>query len=298
MKIISVVNYKGGVGKSTLVSNMSSILAMKDKKVLIVDLDPQASLTFSYMPVEVWEKNYKDKKTIKVWYENTLKNRNVKAMKDYVVKDLKCNEILRGAGKKEVELIPSDINLYKTQIELAKRSSARLLRSEEDEMLNVISKLHLGLKKLDEYDYIIIDCQPSFDLITQSAIYASDYYIIPTKLDYLSTVGVQTLVGHVNKLKEWTSKVGRHKKNKVKLLGVVPSMVKKRKEIIKDLHKQYKSEIERNSIKVFDSSIRSKDGDIDNNNGVPMVLENLNRKNVLDVEKDFYDVVEELLTLI
>ena len=69
MKIISVINYKGGVGKTTLTANLAAELAYRDYKVLMIDLDPQASLTFSFMDPNTWKKEYSIDKTVKNWFK-------------------------------------------------------------------------------------------------------------------------------------------------------------------------------------------------------------------------------------
>src|SRR5258708_30686944 len=69
MKIVSVINYKGGVGKTSLTANLAAQLAWGSRRVLMIDLDAQASLTFSFIDPDTWEKQFSDTKTIKSWFE-------------------------------------------------------------------------------------------------------------------------------------------------------------------------------------------------------------------------------------
>ena len=69
MKTVSVINYKGGVGKTTVAANIAAELGWRGEKVLLIDLDPQASLTFSFLNVDVWEQNYAKDMTIRSWYD-------------------------------------------------------------------------------------------------------------------------------------------------------------------------------------------------------------------------------------
>lgn len=198
MKTISLVNFKGGVGKTTLAANLAAGLVMQGRKVLLIDLDPQANLTFSYSSVSYWDRNWREKRTIKRWYD------------DYIDKglDLPLEEIIVEpehpvtAEHSHLHLIPSHINLFEIDMELGGALAGTSERQSQANFLKVLSRLKQALSKFPpwRYDAVIIDCPPAFNTVTQSAIVASDYLIIPTKPDFLSTLGLETLLGHVQRL--------------------------------------------------------------------------------------------------
>lgn len=89
MKVVSIINYKGGVGKTTITANLASEMACRGKRVLVIDLDPQTNLTFSYMKVEEWSNTYEKEKTIKYWFDSIIDGtKPVPSFKDLIVRKM------------------------------------------------------------------------------------------------------------------------------------------------------------------------------------------------------------------
>ncbi|MCB9756270.1 MAG: AAA family ATPase [Myxococcales bacterium] len=191
MKIVSVINYKGGVGKTTLTANLAAELAWRQKRVLMIDLDPQTSLTFSFVSPDYWESNLAKKLTIKSWYDAVKRGGNVK-LEDLVFTPPKVQEALKGHG--QLDLIASHLGLINVDLELATSLIGLTLEQSKYNFLKVHRRLAIGLESIkDDYDIVLIDCPPNFNVVTKTAIVASSGLIIPAKPDYLSTLGVEYL---------------------------------------------------------------------------------------------------------
>ena len=199
MEILSVINYKGGVGKTTLTANIAGELAYRGYDVLMIDLDPQASLTFSFIDPEKWRKDVAVNKTIKNWF-STNKKTCSKNFNQLIISPEAVNDALDGRGT--LDLVASHLELINVDMELAADLGGSSVKQFAEKNVNVLRRLKDGLGQIHEeaYDYVIIDCPPNFNIVTKCAIVASDYVLIPAKPDYLSTMGIDYLKASVNKL--------------------------------------------------------------------------------------------------
>ena len=199
MPIVSVINYKGGVGKTTLAANLADELAWRGNNVLLVDLDPQASLTFSFLDVDYWRLNYADTTTIRNWYDAFIDLDQNAQLADLIITPPDVNQHVSG----RLDLICSHIALINVDLELATRIGGGSLRQMRSNFLRVHSRLRDGLESArlaEQYNYVLIDCPPNFNIVTKTAIVASDWILIPTIPDYLSTLGIEQLQRHVEEL--------------------------------------------------------------------------------------------------
>lgn len=230
MKVVSVINYKGGVGKTTVAANLAAELAWRNKNVLLIDMDPQASLTFSLIKPDDWEKNYSGTKTIKTWFETMNKAKPV-SLKDLIFSPSIIDNKLSGRG--QVSLIASHLGLINVDLELATELGGATLKQAKQRYLQVHRRLSDGLKQIDSenYDLILIDCPPNFNIVTKNAIVASDHVLIPAKPDYLSTLGIDYLIRSINSLIKDYNDFAKVEDGNVmaaidpKLLGVVFTMI-------------------------------------------------------------------------
>ena len=171
-KVISVANQKGGVGKTTTTVNLSTILAKKGKKVLLIDTDPQGNATSG----------------LGITKEVEL------SVYDVLVGDTEINETIQETAIKNLKVCPSNISLAGAEVQLVS------MMSREQRL-----KTKLDIIKND-YDYILIDFPPSLGLITLNAFTASDTVLIPVQCEYFALEGLGQLLNTVNLVKKHLNK--------------------------------------------------------------------------------------------
>lgn len=171
-KIISIANQKGGVGKTTTSVNLSTILAKKGKKVLMIDADPQGNASSG------------------VGFDKEIEE----SVYDILVGETDIKDVVNKTKIKNLSICPSNINLAGAEVEL----------------VSVMSREYRLKEKLDvvkgDYDYIIIDCPPSLGLITLNAFTASDSILIPVQCEYYALEGLGQLMNTINLVKKHLNK--------------------------------------------------------------------------------------------
>lgn len=217
--VIAVVNQKGGTGKTTTCENLGIGLANEGKKVLLVDTDPQGSLTIALgnprpddLPV-------------------TLTDLMAKIMQDQP--PLPKEGIL--SHEEGVDLVPANITLSGLEVSLVNAMSRE-----------TILKQYLETVK-GQYDYILLDCMPSLGMLTVNALAASDQVLIPVQANYLSAKGLEQLLQTVNKVK-------RQINPKLRIEGILLTMVDSRTNYAKKISTLIRDTYG-SKLKVYDADI-------------------------------------------
>ena len=164
MRVIAVINYKGGTGKTCLTVNLGHGLALAGKKVLIIDTDPQGSV-FSHLGLTNSNTLYDVLMGTETW-------------SDCVVN-----------ARENLDVIGSNHRLYTAEMKMAKHKSKEFYLSNR-------------LTSLSGYDYVLLDCAPTINLINQNVLLFSDEIMIPVSMDYLSLVGVKQLLQNMKVLRK------------------------------------------------------------------------------------------------
>lgn len=161
--------------------------------------------------------------------------------------------------KNGVDLICSHLGLIDVDIELAAGLSAGTERQHRNNFIKTYSYIKNELNTLKgQYDIVLFDCPPNFSIVTKNALIASDYYIVPAKMDYLSTLGINQLKNHVTSLvNQYNDYVtDESKMAKPIFLGVIATMIAVRNDEPISAQKVYIQQLKRNGITIFDSKIR------------------------------------------
>lgn len=220
-KVIAITNQKGGVGKTTTTVNLGVGLSMyHDKKVLLIDADPQSSLTASLLKGQNPDQL---EMTLTTVMEATIEDRPIDEFSGILHHD------------EGVDLLPSNIELS----------------GMETGLFNIMSREYVLRNYIDSvrknYDYILIDCMPSLGMMTINALVAADSVIIPSQPSFLSTKGLNLLLHSINKIKRGINP-------SLKIDGILFTMVNNRTNNAKDIIGAMRDTVGQN-IRVFDTEI-------------------------------------------
>lgn len=218
-KVIAITNQKGGVGKTTTTFNLGVALAKQGKKVLIVDVDPQSNLT-----------------TYAGWYNEdelkyTLSDLMEQSMNDETIKTQES--ILH--HKENIDLIPSSLNLSALETSLA------YAMSREYTLRNCLSVIK------DNYDYILLDCQPSLGMLTINALASADSVLIPVQSQYFALRGMTDLFKIINKVRRQINPT-------LEIDGALLTLVDRRTNLSKEIEKQIRDNYG-SMLKLYDTQI-------------------------------------------
>ena len=196
--IVSIANQKGGVGKTTTAINLAAALAMRGKRTLLIDMDPQSNSSMSYLDIRTIERSLYD-----------------------VLSDSQCalSDVIIESKVPNLLVAPARIALAKLEAKLVGEMDAHFRLKDRLDPIR------------DDYEFVVIDCPPTLGLLTANALVASSHLLVPIQSSYFALEGTDDLLETIDKIKS------RPNPN-LQLLGVVITMHDKRTTLAKDIFDQ------------------------------------------------------------
>lgn len=234
-KVISFINMKGGVGKTTLTINIGNELAKKGNKVLVVDMDPQFNATQSLLLYKIGMSQIE----YTAENEEIIVGNEIRSSEDYKKLSENKETVLQLFEKTNLEKPLSNPSLAQKIVENlylipGDLKIAKEISGDTASKVGVLLKHFKDNNILDDYNYVLIDCPPTWSILTHSSLFASDYYIIPSKVDVYSSIGIQLLEEQIDEKLRNDTVYKMTEKNLIRL-GVVFTLV----------HRSVKAEEER-----------------------------------------------------
>ncbi len=195
-EVISIINLKGGVGKTTITIALGEIMALNHGlKVLIIDLDPQTNATVALIGEDIWVKRNIRGQTLMQLFRDKMENTDIFSAEEAIIKNV--SNI--GGGINGLDLLPSSLDLIDLQDLIINIPVSRFLPLKPVTVLAEALVNHLS-----HYDVVLIDCPPNLGLITQNGLIISQHYLIPVIPDVLSTYGIPQIVSRLGRLSNST----------------------------------------------------------------------------------------------
>ena len=211
-KIMAIANQKGGVGKTTTAINIAAYIALAEKKVLVVDCDPQGNASSGV---------------------GINRKMNNKSIYNVLIRDIDTEQAIVSTKIKNLSIIPSSIQLAGAEVELAGMEGREI----------ILKQALMAVK--EKYDYVFIDCPPSLGLLTINALSASNSVIIPLQCEYYALEGLSQLVDTINLIKRRLNPL-------LKIEGIVFTMFDGRTnlaiQVVDEVKKHFRKEVYRTII--------------------------------------------------
>ncbi len=253
-KIISIINQKGGVGKTTTAINLGCSLAYNNEKILLIDLDPQGNASTG-LGIDIDER----KKTI---YDLMI------------AKDQNVNEYVCKTSIKNLDLIPSNVDLSGFETEVAEDGKRAF------SLIDVIRPI----VKTNQYNYILIDCPPSLSLLTIMALVGSNSVLVPLQTEFFALEGLSQLVKTIERVKQKLN-------TGLVMQGIILTMFDKRNKLCFEVEKEARKFFENEVYKtVIPRNIRISEAP---SHGLPVILYDKNCSGTKAYEKLAKEIIEQ-----